>query len=294
MARHGQGHGGAVRAAARVVAGLLATVGLATAAAAPAAAEGEAPPWTWPLDGAGPASVTRGFDPPEERWAAGHRGVDLAGAPGAPVRAAAAGRVSFAGLLAGRGVVVVVHGDLRSTYEPVAAAVAVGAVVGAGEVLGALVPGHAGCPAAACLHWGLKRAEAYLDPLPLLARGPVRLLPLRGVRPDVEAPELTPASPARPVPPPPVAEPSPAGPPAPPAEPTTSLRSAVAPAGSVGAVGLLALLALLQRRRSGRPRGPDPAPSAAARERPAPASAVRPLPAPVVDLARERAVRRAA
>ena len=43
--------------------------------------------------------------------------------------------------------------------------------------IGTLVPGHAGCPADACLHWGLRRGDTYLDPLRLLVVR-VRLLPL--------------------------------------------------------------------------------------------------------------------
>jgi hypothetical protein len=35
-----------------------------------------------------------------------------------------------------------------------------------------------GCPVAACLHWGLRRGEVYLDPLSLLAPPEVRLLPM--------------------------------------------------------------------------------------------------------------------
>ena len=97
---------------------------LGGAAAPPARAEDG---WTWPLAGAGPASVVRRFDPPATRYAAGHRGVDLASSPGVPVLAAGGGRVSYAGVLAGRGVLVVVHGDLRTTYEPVTASVPVGA-----------------------------------------------------------------------------------------------------------------------------------------------------------------------
>lgn len=65
--------------------------------------------------------VTRGFDPPDGPYRPGHRGVDLAAGPGTPVLAAGAGVVGYAGVLAGRGVVTVVHpGDgLRTTYEPV-------------------------------------------------------------------------------------------------------------------------------------------------------------------------------
>ncbi len=126
----------------------------------------------WPLAGA----VVRGYDPPEERWGAGHRGVDLAGAPGDAVVAPVAGVVSFVGAVAGRPVVVVAHGAERTTLEPVTATVVVGQAVAAGDVLGRLEAGHEPCPAAACLHWGLKRGEAYLDPRTVVAAS-YRLLP---------------------------------------------------------------------------------------------------------------------
>ncbi|MFG1778439.1 murein hydrolase activator EnvC family protein [Micromonospora sp. NPDC049051] len=133
----------------------------------------------WPLDGT-PRPVRR-FDPPPRPWLPGHRGVDLAAAPGATVRAASAGTVLFAGLVAGRPVVTVGHADgLRTTHEPVSPAVRPGETLTAGAPLGTLLAGHPGCPAPACLHWGLRRGADYLDPLALLGLGPVRLLPLDG------------------------------------------------------------------------------------------------------------------
>ncbi|GLY94650.1 hypothetical protein Acsp02_19050 [Actinoplanes sp. NBRC 103695] len=127
-----------------------------------------------------PGLVARPFDPPPQPWLAGHRGVDLTATAGAPVRAPRDGTVVFARLVAGRGVITVAHPDgLRTTYEPVTASVAVGDAVRAGETLGALDAGHPGCPVDACLHWGLRRAGTYLDPMTLLGRGRVRLLPLR-------------------------------------------------------------------------------------------------------------------
>ena len=135
-------------------------------------------PFGWPLDR---HEVTRRFDPPPEPWSAGHRGVDLAAPPGAAVRAAGAGTIAYAGVLAGRGVVSVRHSDgLRTTYEPIAvdAALRVGSTVVSGQRLGSLAAGHPGCPRTACLHWGLRRGERYLDPLALLGLGRVRLLPL--------------------------------------------------------------------------------------------------------------------
>jgi murein DD-endopeptidase MepM/ murein hydrolase activator NlpD len=152
----------------------------ATAVAGPdppsRASPGRSVGWVAPLGGA--LQVTRPFDAPASPYAPGHRGVDLAGAPGEPVLAAGDGIVVFAGMVAGRPVVSVDHpGGLRTTYEPVAVAVGAGQPVARGSPIGTLVAGHAGCPAAACLHWGLRREEVYLDPLALLRPPRVRLLP---------------------------------------------------------------------------------------------------------------------
>ncbi len=167
----------------------LAARAAGTPAPGPAAGSGAAdagrppgpPPggWRWPLSGR--PRVTRRFDPPDTAYGPGHRGVDLAGEPGQEVRAAGAGRVGFAAVFAGRGVVTVHHPNgLETTYEPVSALVRAGQAVSAGEILGRLEPGHRGCPVAACLHWGLRRGAVYLDPLLLVGGVRVRLLPLRG------------------------------------------------------------------------------------------------------------------
>ncbi|MEU8068427.1 M23 family metallopeptidase [Micromonospora sp. NPDC048169] len=134
----------------------------------------------WPLTGA--PRVVRRFDPPPQPWLSGHRGVDLAAAPGAPVLAAGAGTVLFAGIVAGRPVLTVGHSDgLRTTYEPVRSRLTAGTPVAAGAPVGDLLAGHQGCAGAACLHWGLRRDTEYLDPLALLGLGRVRLLPLHPV-----------------------------------------------------------------------------------------------------------------
>lgn len=132
--------------------------------------------WVWPLI---PHHIMRTFDRPAHDWLPGHRGVDLAGHQGDVVRAAGAGRVVFAGSLAGKGVVVVSHGALRTTYEPVSALVVVGQRVAAGHVIGMLSPGQSHCSrqvAVTCLHWGLRRGRTYLNPLLLVGSHP-RLLP---------------------------------------------------------------------------------------------------------------------
>jgi hypothetical protein len=47
-----------------------------------------------------------------------------------------------------------------------------------GDLVGRVgaAPGH--CAPAACLHWGVRRGEAYLDPVALVAPRRVILLPL--------------------------------------------------------------------------------------------------------------------
>lgn len=132
--------------------------------------------WVWPLDPV-PEIVHR-FDPPDDPWGPGNRGVDLLGSPAQPVLAIAAGEVTFARPLAGRGVVVVSHGALRSTYEPVTADVVVGDRVEAGSVIGLLQTVQSHCAPQFCLHLGLRRGERYLDPLSMLGPQPVRLKPL--------------------------------------------------------------------------------------------------------------------
>jgi murein DD-endopeptidase MepM/ murein hydrolase activator NlpD len=134
------------------------------------------PVGAWPLDPE--PAVVRGFDPPETPYGAGHRGVDLLGSAGQTVRAALGGRVSYAGPLFGRGVVVVDHGVTRTTYEPVSSSVEVGQTVARGEPVGVLELHGSHCFPRACLHWGWLAGETYLDPLRLVGAGPVRLLPL--------------------------------------------------------------------------------------------------------------------
>ena len=132
---------------------------------------------TWPLQPV--PSIARPFDRPEEQWSAGHRGADLLGRPGQPVRSALAGTVSYVGRIAGRGVVTVDHGRVRTTYQPVAATVGRGAQVAEGQVIGRLLLAGSHCAPTACLHWGLIRGETYLDPLTLVGAvpQPVRLYP---------------------------------------------------------------------------------------------------------------------
>lgn len=161
------------------LAAIGAVAALALGAAAPAPEPGT-PPRTRPafvLPVAGRPALIHPFDAPAAPWAPGHRGIDLACAVGQNVLAPADGTVAFAGTVVDRSVVTIVHADgLRSSLEPVLGSVDPGERVVRGQVVGTLqpVPGH--CAPASCLHWGVRRAERYLDPLKLLA-GPVILLP---------------------------------------------------------------------------------------------------------------------
>jgi murein DD-endopeptidase MepM/ murein hydrolase activator NlpD len=136
--------------------------------------------------------VARRFDPPAVRWEAGHRGVDFWSSPGAVIRSPGAGVVTFAGSVAGKPVIVVAHPDgLRTSLEPVLASVSRGDIVKPGDPIGSLAawgggrnnPDHCaglegpGVGEVACVHWGVRRGEVYIDPLSLLGLEPIVLLP---------------------------------------------------------------------------------------------------------------------
>jgi Peptidase family M23 len=214
--------------------------------------------WTWPLSGSPP--VVRGFQAPAMPWSAGHRGVDLLAEPGAVVVAAGAGVVSYAGRVAGRGVVSVAHGSLRTTYEPVRATLAAGARVEAGAVVGRLEGRPSHCAPRSCLHWGLRRGDTYLDPLSLVGRGPTRLLPLwdragpaSAPHPSMGKPDppdrnrLSPAAPPQQRRPPPLADEDP--------PPDLGTAGDVATAGiatGVALAGLTGIAAVTRRRHERR------------------------------------------
>ena len=126
-------------------------------------------PAAWPVD---PPVVERHFAPPATPYGSGHRGIDLSAAPGASVRALAAGRIAFAGDVAGTPVVTIDHGGWRSTYQPVEGLAEVGRQVLPGEVIGRVAPGGGHCEGH-CVHVGVIAAGVYRDPLMLLRGAPV-------------------------------------------------------------------------------------------------------------------------
>lgn len=134
--------------------------------------------WVYPSSN---HKIIKTFSPPTKRWAAGHRGIDFPALAGQKVFASGAGVITFAGLVANKEVVVITHGSVRTTYEPVKAAVAVGDVVNTGQVIGRIVASDSHCSAnevVTCLHWGAIKNERYINPMLLLTQK-IKLLPNR-------------------------------------------------------------------------------------------------------------------
>jgi hypothetical protein len=117
----------------------------------------------WPVDG----PVGDPFGPRGNRF---HAGIDLLAATGAPVSAAAGGRVTWAGRLGGGWgkLVVVAHADgVRTMYAHLSAiAVRVGQRVGTGDRLGAV--GATGDASGPHLHFEVRLRGAAVDPRPAL------------------------------------------------------------------------------------------------------------------------------
>jgi murein DD-endopeptidase MepM/ murein hydrolase activator NlpD len=108
------------------------------------------------------APVTQPFDAPACRWCAGHRGLTYAVRAGTPVRAAAAGTVTFSGIVVEVRYVVVHHADgLLATYGGLASSpLHVGDLVVAGAIVGR---------SGGELYFGLRTGpDVYIDPQPLL------------------------------------------------------------------------------------------------------------------------------
>ncbi|GAA2523224.1 M23 family metallopeptidase [Rarobacter incanus] len=135
--------------------------------------------YSLPLAGAAIADVVRRFEPPATTYSRGHRGVDIAADEGRTVFAPRSGTVTFAGQVAGRGVLVISHPDgLRSTLEAVSTALSRGDAVESGQAVGKVAAGHDCRGLAACLHWGVRTSAGdYIDPISLIRGGKIVLLP---------------------------------------------------------------------------------------------------------------------
>ena len=161
--------------------GFALTIAASAAAAAGPLAAGP-PAYQPPVD----APIADPFRPPSHPYGPGNRGIEYDTEPGAPVAAAGAGTVTFAGPVAGSLHVTIGHPDgVRTTYAFLATvAVAEGRRVSAGEVVGT---------AGERLHFGARVGTTYIDPMTLFAAGPprVRLVPESG---SARSGRLAPAS----------------------------------------------------------------------------------------------------
>ncbi len=124
------------------------------------------------------APVADPFRPPPCVWCPGNRGLQYDVPAGTPVRAAAAGVVTFSGVVAGTRYLVLEHADgLLATYGQLASTPwRAGDHVASGATVGESAGG---------LHFGLRRGDEYVDPGPLLGRlvRRARLVPTDGTPP---------------------------------------------------------------------------------------------------------------
>lgn len=140
------------------------------AALPPAGGELAGRGWVWPVD---EVRIERAFVAPAHAYGPGHRGLDLGGIR--TLRSPAAGRVAFAGQVAGRPVLTIDHGDgLVTTLEPVTTALSVGDAVRRGDVVAEVAaPGHTG---PGTVHFGVRVGGEYVNPLLLLGGVPRAVL----------------------------------------------------------------------------------------------------------------------
>ncbi len=151
--------------------------------------------WTWPLRGELISTYRNGDDP----YAGGqHRGIDIAGAVGAPVVAAAGGEVRFAGTAGSSGLTVAVRtadGFDTSYLHLSSLAVREGHRVAAGETLGAVGTSGRRSAVRPHLHFGVRTAGSRHE-----YRNPLDFLPSPPAPPPVRAPDPHPAPMPAPVP----------------------------------------------------------------------------------------------
>ena len=121
--------------------------------------------YAWPVVGA----VIRGFEPPPNPYAPGHRGIDIAVPYGTSISASQDGTVAFAGSVAGYLFISIDHPDgVRTTYSWVSRVdVKKGDPVAMGETIGASGWGHPN-GLTPHLHFGAKVGADYIDPMLLL------------------------------------------------------------------------------------------------------------------------------
>ena len=229
--------------------------------------------WTWPA----PGDVVQAysFDPARPYASGQHRGIDVAGDAGSPVRAPASGAVTFAGSVpgSGRAVTITTPDGYAVTLTHLGSVVVTeGAAIVEGDVLGTIGPSGDAEVDVPYVHLGIRRAaddQGYLDPL--------GFLPARGAPAPAPVPVAPPPTPAPAPPPAPEVV-------APPAAPPTAAVAAPDPApaatsGAVPAVAPAPAAAVPPATPRTVPAVAAPATRASIPRRVAPAPVARPLPA---------------
>lgn len=218
--------------------------------------------WTWPVSG----DVLRPFVLGSDPYAAGqHRGADIGAGSGEPVRAPAAGTVSFAGTVPGSGRTVTIQtadGYAVTLTHLGSVDVAQDDVVEEGAMIGLAGSSGEVEHSSTYVHLGIRTAamaEGYLDPLAFL---PPRV-------PQAPTPSAEPEP--RPVPVEPAVADTPApAPPPQPGTPTEPVSGELAPASSAPAAGAPATTV-----------APTPVANPVAEPAPAPGPVQAPAPRPV-------------
>ena len=189
------------RLATRIVLAVAFAVLTASLLAPPAQAA-----WSWPLRGELIGTYRNGDDP----YAGGqHRGIDIAGAAGARVVAAAGGEVRFAGTAGSSGLTVAVRtadGFDTSYLHLSSVAVREGVGVSAGDTIGAVGTSGRRSAVRPHLHFGVRAAGTRHD-----YRNPLDFLPVLPAPPRARAPDPHPAPLPAPVPPARAPAPAPVG-----------------------------------------------------------------------------------
>lgn len=125
--------------------------------------------------------IIEAFDPPDEPWLKGHRGIDVLAVAGEPLRAPTAGSIRFRGSVAGTPTVSIETdtGHVVS-FQPADTEMKKGEKFAAGEEIGVVTAGSH-CETS-CLHigvWSTESSKDYIDPAQFFGQEQSILLPLR-------------------------------------------------------------------------------------------------------------------
>jgi murein DD-endopeptidase MepM/ murein hydrolase activator NlpD len=162
----------------------LVIMGLLVLAQASNVAGSDLPTGSWnpPLDV--PVRLVNQYRQPNSDYSAGHRGVDYLVSHNQAVLAPADGQVWFAGKVAQRPLLSLLHdGGYLTEFEPVCTDLKKGERVFAGQEVARVCKAEPSylkhCPNAICMHFSMRFEGRYLSPLLFIGGlNPSRLLPM--------------------------------------------------------------------------------------------------------------------